>query len=46
MVSVFGGEQSQTHLEGLQDGVEVDEDNLSDFVFPSRIHKEQHVGNS
>lgn len=34
------------NLEGLQDGVKVDEYDLSDLVFSSRIHKEQHVGDS
>ncbi len=34
------------NLEGLQNGVKVDEDNLSNFIFSSRIHKEQHVGDS
>lgn len=33
----------RTHLEGLQEGVEVDEDDLGDLVLAG-VDEEQHVG--
>lgn len=33
-------------LERLQEGVEVDEDNLGQLVVSSRVHKEQHVSDA
>ena len=35
----------EPYLEGLQEGVEVDEDDPGDLILP-RIDKEQHVGDS
>lgn len=34
-----------SHLERLQEGVEIDEDDLRDVVLP-RIHEEEHVGDA
>lgn len=42
---VFGLSFLWCYLEGLEERVEVDENNLGDLVF-TRVDKEQHVGDS
>lgn len=37
--------EAPTHLKGLQEGVEVDEDDLGDLVL-ARVDEEQHVGDA
>lgn len=34
-----------SYLKGLQEGIEIDEDNLGDVVF-TRVDKEKHVGDA